>query len=83
MNEQTHEALGTTDAWPYAEPGNTSPELIAAILKCAGGDKILARDIWRDGPNDAELVAIVEIVTKNGIYPTTDFCWGDSGNNWA
>tara|TARA_R110000868_G_scaffold21909_4_gene90603 strand:- start:243 stop:467 length:225 start_codon:yes stop_codon:yes gene_type:complete len=61
----------------------TSPELLAAILRCAGDDEARAEQVWADGPTGAELVAIVEIVTQNGVYPTTDFYWGDAGTSWA
>lgn len=60
----------------------TSTELMEAILKVAQDDESRAEDIWEDGPSDAELTAIVEIVTKNGMYDTTDFFWGAAGSNW-
>ncbi|RMF00505.1 MAG: hypothetical protein D6773_11380 [Alphaproteobacteria bacterium] len=52
-----------------AESRETSTELMRAILDVAGGD--------------AELTAIVEIVTNNGTHDTTEFCWGAAGTNWA
>lgn len=66
-----------------ADGRETSPELMEAILFAAGGDETAAEAIWADGPNDAELVCIVERVTKNGLHETTDFCWGAEGSNWA
>lgn len=60
----------------------TSTELMEAILKVANGDESEAERIWEDA-SDAELVAIVEIVTNNGMYETTDFVWGSAGEAWA
>jgi hypothetical protein len=60
----------------------TSVELMEAILLAAGGDEEKADAIWANGPTSGELVAIVEIVTKNGMYETTDFAWGSAGENW-
>ena len=39
--------------------------------------------ICENGPNDAEMAEIVKIVTKNGMYETTDFFWGAAGENWS
>lgn len=61
----------------------TSDELMEAILFAAGGDEARAERIWENGPNDAELVCIIERVTKNGLHETTDFCWGAAGPNWT
>lgn len=61
----------------------TSPELMAAIYFAAGHDEAAADAIWADGPTDAELVCIIERVTKNGLYETTEFCWGANGTRWA
>lgn len=72
-----------TDFLSTAASRETSPELMEAILFAAGGDEAAAEEIWTDGPNDAELVCIVERVTKNGLRETTDFCWGAEGSNWA
>lgn len=66
-----------------ADSRETSRELMVAILRVAGGDEVLAESIWENGPNDSEMVAIVEIVTKNGMHETTDFAWGAAGENWA
>jgi len=66
-----------------ASSRETSEELMEAILRVAGGDEARAEKIWEDGPTDAELTAIVEIVTNNGMYETTDFFWGAAGNDWA
>lgn len=65
-----------------AESRETSRELMEAILKVAGRDEEKAKQIWEDGPDSGELVCIIEIVTKNGIYETTDFYWGEAGHNW-
>lgn len=60
----------------------TSPELMSAILKVANGDETEAERIWEDA-TDAELVAVIEIVTNNGMHETTDFVWGVAGSDWA
>lgn len=61
----------------------TSLELMRAILLVAQGDEDIAERIWED-PTDAETFAIWEIVTQNGLIPSTEFCWGKSaGSNWA
>jgi len=61
----------------------TSSELMEAILFAAGGDEARAEAIWENGANDAEMVCIVERVTRNGLFETTDFVWGAAGPNWA
>jgi len=66
-----------------AESCETSPELMEAILQVARGCETAAEFIWENGPTDAQLCAIVEIVTNNGMYETTDFCWGASGYEWV
>lgn len=66
-----------------AEPRQTSPELLAAILYVAGGNEALAEQIWRDGPDEDEIVSIIEIVTGDGRVPTTAFHWGNLGPYWA
>ena len=66
-----------------ADSRQTSPELLAAILYVAGGNETLAEQIWRDGPDEDEIVSIIEIVTGNGRVPTTAFHWGNLGPYWA
>ena len=65
-----------------AESRGTSPELMEAIFAVAGNDEARAVQIWEDGPTENEMVAIVEIVTKNGLASPDDFCWGDD-YGWA
>jgi hypothetical protein len=72
-----------TDFIETADARKTSPELMEAIFRVAGRSPIAAEFIWEMGPTEDELCAIVEIVTNNGMYETTDFCWGVSGSNWA
>ena len=66
-----------------ADSRETSTELMEAILFAADGNEARAEQIWADGPSDAELVCIVERVTKNGLHETTDFVWGAAGEQWA
>lgn len=65
-----------------ADDRYTDRALMEAILQAAGDDESRAERVW-EAPTDAELVAIVEIVTQNGRYKTTDFCWGAAGSDWA
>ena len=57
----------------------TSQEIINAIWSISKTD---AERIWSE-PDQDELLAIWEIVTKNGLLPATDFCWGASGTQWG
>ena len=66
-----------------ADSRETSPELMDAIYQVAGESEAKAEDIWENGPNGGELVAIIEIVTNNGMHETTEFVWGSMGENWA
>ena len=65
-----------------ADSRNTSPELMKAILFIAGGDDGEAVAIWAD-PSAAQMLAIWENVTNNGLRDSTDFCWGEEGYQWA
>ena len=65
-----------------AEGRETSIELMRAILEVANGDDVVADRIWSE-PTDAEMLAIWEKVTKNGLTPSTDFVWGFAGSDWA
>lgn len=65
-----------------ASSRETSVEIMEAILKVANGNEQIAEQIWEDA-SDAELVAIIEIVTNNGMHETTDFVWGAAGEEWA
>ena len=61
----------------------TSDEIMEAIFRVSGEDEARAVAIWENGPSDEEMTAIIEIVTKNGMYNTTDFVWGAAGAEWA
>lgn len=61
----------------------TSAEIIDAIFRVSGENEARAVAIWENGPSDKEMVAIIEIVTKNGMHNTADFVWGESGAEWA
>jgi len=65
-----------------ADSRETDVELMDAIYKVAESDNADPVQVWED-PTDAQLVAITEVVTKNGMIETTDFCWGAAGSNWA
>lgn len=59
----------------------TSPEIMNAIADLADSyDEAVA--IWEDGHSWC-IPAIVEKVTKNGMYETTDFVWGAAGETWG
>jgi hypothetical protein len=61
----------------------TSPELMEAIYCVAGRDDTRAVDMWENGVTDDELATIIKRVTHNGLHDTTEFCWGELGNDWA
>lgn len=58
----------------------TSQELMEAIWDVAGKSYDEAVRIWETGDH---LSNVWEIVTKNGLIPDAEFCWGASGCNWA
>jgi hypothetical protein len=60
----------------------TSQEIMDAILFVAGNDEERASIIW-GAPSEAELLAIWERVTKNGLIDAEEFCWGCDGSQWA
>lgn len=56
---------------------NTSADLKEAIRIVTGEEKI---ELFR--PDGSELVAIVEIVTNNGQFPSNEFYWKGVGFEW-
>jgi len=60
----------------------TSAEIMEAIWYVASRDYRRAVRIW-EGPTRGELLAIWERVTLNGLRPSADYFWGESGNRWA
>lgn len=66
-----------------ADSRETSEELMEAIFKVSGENSIAAVELWENGPDESELIAIIEMVTKNGTCDTADFCWGAAGSNWT
>ncbi len=63
----------------------TSQEILDAIYQIAPSnfpDENMLMNIWL-GPTSDELVAIQEIVTKNGMLNASDFCWGAAGTKWV
>lgn len=65
-----------------ADSRNTSAELLDAMLYIANGDETVADRIWQD-PTEAEIIAIYERVTKNGLIDPAEFKWGACGTGWA
>lgn len=59
----------------------TSPEIIAAIWTISNKSDADAERIWSE-PDPDELLAIWEIVTKNGLRAAADYYWGASGYQW-
>ena len=59
----------------------TSNEIMLAILFVAGGNESVAERIW-ENPTDAELIAICERSTKNGLIDASDLFWGAASNRW-
>lgn len=62
---------------------HTSPKLMQAIFEVAHHNEGIAEFIWEMGPTQDELRQIIEIVTENGKFHTTDFSWGVTGTAWA
>jgi hypothetical protein len=60
----------------------TSVEIMDAIMWLARGDETEAVRIWEE-PSEAEMIALWERVTKNGLVHANEFCWGASGSKWA
>jgi len=58
----------------------TSPSIMRAILRLAGGRVNVAERVWAD-PTDDEIRVIWRWVT-GGVTETTDYCWGAAGSNW-
>ena len=70
-------------AWlAEADSRETSEEIMAAILRVAGGCTEEAERVWAS-PYESEIVAIVEIATRNGQIPADSLCWGAEGTTWA
>jgi hypothetical protein len=66
-----------------AESRETSISIMTAIWSIAHPKTYEeATRIWED-PTNEEFLAIWEIVTGNDLRPSTDYCWGDCGSNWA
>ena len=64
-----------------ADSRETSVELMEAIRYVAGSNEAAVR-VW-ENPSEPEMLAIWERVTKNGLVPSADFCWGAAGSQWA
>ena len=57
----------------------TSSEIMEAISFLSNGDIAIAERIWAD-PTDAEMLAIYERATKNGLLSTDNWYWGAASN---
>jgi len=64
-----------------ADSRETSFEIIRAIWEVSGQNEVEANRIW-EAPNNDEMTAIFEIVTKNGSLSQGLFFWGWAGNHW-
>ncbi len=65
-----------------ADTRETSVEIMEAIEWLADGKTKTANRIW-EAPTELEMNTIWERVTKNGLVPSSDFCWGEEGNRWG
>lgn len=65
-----------------SESRETSPEILEACWWAAAGDYPEAVRVWED-PTDDESLEIWSRVTKNGRIPSSDYCWGAAGRQWA
>lgn len=74
--------MNTTERELTESNTETSAEILDAIYSLADGNEAIAHRIWAN-PSEEELLAIWEIVTKNGLLPAGDFCYGASGDKWA
>jgi len=77
--------MGTTtnqDFCAEAASRETSDEIMQAIDALARHDYDEAVRIWEE-PTEAELIAIWERVTGNGLRPSSDYFWGFGGSRWA
>ena len=86
--------MSKTNFIDTADARETSQEIMSAILWVARGrdaeriwadpseDETEAERIWA-APSEAEMLAIWERVTKNGLIDASEFCWGASGSDWA
>jgi hypothetical protein len=64
-----------------ADARETSMQIMEAIWTISRRDEAAAERIWAE-PDGAELIAIWEIVTKNGLIDEGAFFWGAAGNDW-
>lgn len=64
-----------------ADTRETSPQIMEAIWIVSRRNDAAANRIW-EAPDGTELVAIWEIVTKNGLIDDRTFFWGAAGNDW-
>ena len=65
-----------------AQSRETSDEIMQAIDSLARHDYDESVRIWEE-PTEAELIAIWERVTGNGLRPSGNYCWGFEGSRWA
>lgn len=64
-----------------ADARGTSEELMEAISMVAH-DYAECCAIWA-APTEAQMLAVWEIVTDNGIRASSDYCWGAAGSQWG
>jgi hypothetical protein len=59
----------------------TDQAILDAIWKLSGENETMAMNFWQE-PNARLICHIAEIVTKNGMIDSKEFCWGACGKNW-
>lgn len=64
-----------------ANSRETSTEVMEAISQLARHESEAIR-IW-EAPTEAEILAIWERVTKNGLIDADEFYWGATSDQWA
>ena len=65
--------MKTYEQW--ADCRKTDIEVAEAIFYVASHQENVAERIWQD-PSEAEVIAIWEYVTCNGLHDAADFNWG-------
>lgn len=59
----------------------TDQAILDAIWQLSGQNEAMAMNFWQE-PSAGLICHIAEIVTKNGMIDSKEFCWGACGNDW-